>query len=531
LSDDVESIYSQEGLKGLEEIPGVGRSIAKKIEEIIETGKLKYHQKLKKKIPIDFDKLTSIEGIGPKTVKKLYDELGIEDFDDLKEALEKGKIRKLEGFGKRSEEKIRQGLEFVEKSGGRMLLARAHRIADEILEELRESKQISALQLAGSARRMKDTVGDLDILAVSNSPEKAMDLFVSLSQVGSIVAKGKTKSTVRLKSGFDCDLRIVKKESFGSALLYFTGSKAHNIALRKIAMKKGLKLNEYGVFKKSKKRIAGKNEREVYKALGLHYIEPELRENEGEIDAAEKNKLPKLIDYDSIKGDFHMHSKWSDGTRSIKEMVEAAKGQGYEWVALTDHSKSARVANGLDERRFRKQWKEIEKTKVKGLEVLRGVEMDILKDGSLDFSNSFLENFDVVIGAIHSSFSMPAKKMTKRIKKALESGMIDILAHPTGRLIGSRRGYALEWDELFDVCKSTNTALEINAYQQRLDLDYSHIKEAVKRGVRLTIGTDAHAPDQLKFMRFGIGTARRGWAEGKNVMNTLSAKTVKKRLG
>lgn len=526
LGEDIEEIYKKGKKEALENIPGVGVSIAEKIEEYLKTGKMRYYNTLKKKLPVDFDTLTRIPGLGPKKVKILYKKLGIRNIKDLEKAAKKGKIKGLEGFGEKSEQEILSGLGMLAKIKGRQLLGYMLPVAEQIRDELKKDKAVEQIELVGSLRRMKETIGDIDILVVSKHPKSVMDAFTSLKQVDKVIAKGESKSTIFLDAGVDCDLRVFKKEQFGAAMMYFTGSKAHNISLRKIVMKKGWKLNEYGLFK-GKTQIAGKTEEDIYKKLGMQFIHPEMREDKGEIELAIKKKLPKLIGYNDVYGDLQMHSKWSDGANSIKEMAQAAKKLGHKYIAITDHSLSdLAIAHGLKESDFKKRAKEITETNktVSGITVLQGVEANIRKDGSVDVPNKILKELDIVLAAVHSNFKMPKEKMTKRIMKAIDNEYVDILSHPTGRMIGKREPYQLDMGAVLDKAKETNTILEINAFPERLDLSPDYVREAVKRNIKISIGTDAHSTEHLKFIRYGIGTARRGWAEKKDIINT--AKTV-----
>jgi len=532
-SKDVETIYNQGGLKALQEIPGVGVAIAKKIEEFIKTGKVKEYNRMKKGIPPGVEKMMHIPGMGAKKALVLYKKLKIKSIKDLEKAAKAGKIRKLPRFGAKSEEDILRGIGIFKTGLKRMLLGKAWPIAQEVISNLKKVREIKKISLAGSARRRKETVGDLDILAVSSNPKKAMDFFTKMPAVANIIAKGPTKSSIRLNEGINCDFRVVEEKSFGSAMQYFTGSKDHNIRCRQIAIKKKLKLNEYGLFSvKTKKYICGKTETEVYKKLGMQYIPPELRENRGEIEAALKNKLPKLIGYKDIKGDLQMHTKYSDGVNTIEQMARKAMQMGYEYIAITDHSKSEKIAHGMTEKQLTKYLAEIDKInkKIKGIKILKGSEVDILPDGSLDYSDAYLKKLDVVIAAVHSRFKSSQAEMTKRILKALENRYVNILAHPTGRVINARRPYAINLDKVFDACKANNVWPEINAFPSRLDLNDANTKEAIERGVKLTINTDSHSTDHLRYMEFGIATARRGWARKRDIINSLPWKKFEKLL-
>ena len=525
LENDIEEIYKKGGVEELKKISGIGKGIAEKIEEYIKTGKIKRYQDLKKKCPVDLENLTAVEGLGSKKIKVLYKELNIRNLKDLEKAAKAGKIEELDNFGKKSEQNILQAIKFVKAGDNKFLLGKAIPIVKEIINNLKKLPEVSNISSAGSVRRMKEVIGDVDILVVSSKPKKVIDFFVKMPNVVKIWAQGSTKSSVRLSNGLDCDLRIVKKESFGSALQYFTGSKEHNISTRLIAKKKGLKLNEYGVYKNDK-RIAGKNEKEVYQAIGLKYIEPELRSNTGEIEASLNDKLPKLIRYNDIKGDTHCHSNWSDGSDSIEQIVKAAKKIGYEYIAITDHAGFLKIANALDEKRLLKQIFEIDRInkKLSGIKIIKGAEVDIKVDGSMAIKDEVLAKLDFVYGAIHSSFKMNKNDMTNRLIRAIENPNIDAIAHPTGRIIQKREEYKIDFDKIFKVAKKTKTALEINAHYNRLDLKDSYIRQAKENGVKIVIGTDAHSLDNLSMMKFGVAQARRGWAEKKDILNTRSYK-------
>ncbi len=510
LSADVEEIYKKGGLKALDEIPGVGHNISLKIEEIIKTGKLKYHQKLLKQIPFNFVELMSIQGLGPKTVKKLYDALGIKNLKDLEKAAKAGKIRKLPGFKERSEQKILESLEMAYIKKKRVLLSVALAEAEYVKEKLKPYAKL--IEIAGSIRRMRESIADIDILACPKS-DKIIDVFLSL---GKEIVKGKTKCSIRLPSGINTDLRIIKEGSWGAALQYFTGSKDHNVVLRSIAKSRGLKLSEYGLFK-GKKMIAGKSEREIYNKLGFEYMPPELRENRGEFD----KKIPKLIPYDSIKGDLQVHTTHSDGANTIKEMAEKAKSLGYEYVGITDHAGNLRIAHSMDERKLLKQAKEIKKINIPGIKILHGAEVNILEDGSLDIHNRVLKALDFVVASIHSKFLLNKKAMTDRLIRAMENPYVNIIGHPTGRKVLLKEGYELDWPRIFEASKRTNTFLEINAYPERLDLPDTIAMQALNTGCKLIINTDAHSTDQMEFMRLGIGVARRAWARKSDILNTM----------
>ncbi len=524
LGEDVKDLYKRGGIKALDEIPGVGRGIAERIEEFLKTGKVKEHQKMKKDFPVDLDELTSVEGIGPKTAFELYEKLKIKNLKELEKAAKAGKIGELEGFGAKTEEKILHGIEFLKKSAGRFLIGFTMPHIEDILEQLKEVSGVKKVESAGSVRRMQETVGDLDILVVSSKPSEVMDFFVSMDEVASVQSKGKTKSSVRLKIGMDVDLLVVDNESFGAAWQYFTGNKHHNIELREVAMEKGYKLNEYGLFK-GKKVIAGRTEKEIYEKLGFDWMPPELRTNTGELEAAKKGELPNLIEYDDVKGDLQIQTDWTDGAHSIEEMARAAIEEGLEYILITDHTKALAVAGGLDEKDIKRQMKEIEKVNEKlgsKFKVLKGAEVNIMKDGTLDIDDETLAKLDFVGAAVHSIFTMSEKDMTGRIKKAMDNPNIDMIFHPTGRIIQQREAYKLDMDELIKHAKKTKTIMEINAYPNRLDLKDEHVRKGVGAGIKFSISTDAHNTSHLQYLRFGIAQARRGWVEKKDVVNTRS---------
>jgi len=526
LSEDIMQIWKENKLK---ELPGIGEGIAKKIDDFLRNNKSKYLGQLKKSTPVNVEELGSIAGMGPKTIMKLYRHLKVKNLSDLERTAKQHKIQKIEGLGSAVEQNILKSIEFAKKTKQRVPLGFALASAEEAAKMIKSCKDTIRVSIAGSTRRMKETIGDVDILATSKSPEKVIDFFAKMPNVAQVLAKGPTKSSIRLKEGLQVDLRVMNDEIFGAALLYFTGNKEHNIILRRIAIEKNLKLSEYGLFdKKTNKLVAGKTEEEVYKRLGMDYIEPELREDEGEIELAGHHMLPKLIGYNDLKGDLQMHTKWSDGSSTIEEMALAAKKIGHEYICITDHTGKLAIANALDEKRIIKQRKEIEKVnkKLRGMTILQGTEVNIKDDGTLDMKNKILSQFDIVIAAIHSGFKNPKEKMTKRIVKAMENENVDIIAHPTGRLITKRESYEIDLDKILDTAKKTGTVLEINSYPERMDLKDVHARAAVKAGVKLAISTDAHNTDQLHFIKLGIGTARRGWARKEDIINTRSLKDM-----
>jgi len=533
LDEDIEDFIKKKGKEGLKELPGVGESIAEKIIEYLKTGKIKELEELKKEVPVDIETLTSIEGVGPKIVYKLYKSLGIKTIDDLERACLEHKIRRLPGFGEKSEEKILRGIQFFKQGGGRFVLGFVMPLVEELIEYLKESKDVKEVVPAGSYRRRKETVGDIDILATSSKPEKIMEHFIKFPEVAYVYAKGPTKTMVKLSNGLDVDLRVVPEESFGAALAYFTGSKDHNIKMRELAIKKGWKLNEYGLFDKNEKMIAGRTEEEIYEKLGLQWIPPEMRENHGEIELALEHKLPKLIEYGSIKGDLQVQTNWTDGQNSIEEMVETAIKLGLEYICITDHTKSLAMTGGLDEEKLMKQGEEIDRLnkKYKGkIKILKGAEVNILKDGSLDIKDEVLAKLDFVGVAVHSHFNLPKNVQTERIKKALSNKFVHCLFHPTGRVINKRPPYEVNIDEIIDFAKKHNKILEIDAYPDRLDLKDEHIRKCVEKGVKMVIDTDAHSVLHLNFLDLGVSQARRGWAGPKDVLNTLSWNELKSKI-
>ncbi len=530
LPDDIEQFYAKGGMKGLLGIPGVGKGIAEKLEEILKTGKLGYYEGLKRKFPDHISALIEVPGLGPKKVKVLNEKLKIKSISDLEKAARSHKISKLKGFGAKTEEDILKGIAIVGVGRKRTLLGHAIPVAAEIESQLRNLAD--KVVVAGSLRRMQETVGDLDVLAVSENPEKVMEFFTSMPGVSRVLAKGKTKSSILLKGNMQVDLRVVPEKSFGAALQYFTGDIQHNVRLREIAIKKGLKLNEYGIFNKKGTYIAGRTEEDVYKTLGMSFIEPELRCNKGEIEAASKNKLPKLVGYNDIRGDLHIHTNKSDGVSKLQDMVLAARNLGYEYVAITDHSVSERIASGLDEEKMLAWIKEIRTiaSKIKGIKVLAGSEVSIRRDGSLDFSNSLLKKMDIVLASIHSRFKSTKKEMTERIVAALDNPYVNVFCHPTGRLIHRRDPYDIDLNSVIESAVSNNVCLEINSQPDRLDLKDVYVRQAKDMGAKFVINTDAHSRAGLWFMKLGIGVARRGWLEPDDIVNTMPYKRLSKYL-
>jgi DNA polymerase (family 10) len=476
--------------------------------------------------------LLSVPDVGPKTAMILHKELGISSVEQLKQAVMDHRLHGVKGFGEKSEEKILQGIRTLESKGGRTLLGEALPIAEAILGHLTSSLRLGRAGIGGSLRRGKETVGDIDLLVGDDDPAAVMDEFVSYPDVKEVLMKGPTKSSVRLRDGLQVDIRAVETKSFGAALQYFTGSKEHNVALRRLGAELGFKLNEYGLFERdSGKMVAGATEDEVYEKLGLRYIPPEIRENNGEIEASREGRLPELVEQERVRGDFHVHTNWSDGGDTIIEVVAAAASRGYEFVAITDHSQSLRIANGLSPERLAKQIEEVRKAgQAAGgrMLVLAGSEVDIKADGSLDFPKALLSDLDIVIASVHSRFKMEKVEMTRRIVAAVESGSVDILGHPTGRLIGQRVPYEFDIDQVLDAARSAGVAMEVNSFPDRLDLNDVNCRLAKQHGVKVAIGTDTHSVDHMDHMRLGVITARRGWLENEDVLNTLSGKDLAK---
>jgi len=528
LSRPIEEI-EQEGK--LKELAGVGESIASKISEIIQTGTSEYYEQLKTEIPVDLEELTSVEGMGPKTVQTLFKNLGVKNLKDLEKAAKDQKIREIKGLGPKVEENILEHIELAKRKKERMLLGHALPVAEELKNRLNDLQTINQTDIAGSLRRMKPTIGDIDILVTADDYDEIADYFTSMEDVREVLDKGKTKISVILNNDLQVDLRIIEDKSYGSALLYFTGSKDHNIQLRKIALDKKYKLSEYGLFEKGK-QIAGKTEQEVYNKLGLKYIPPELRENNGEIDAARKDELPKLIGYNDIKGDLQCHTTWSDGSHTIEEMAKTATEMGYEYLCITDHYGNMKIAGALSDEDLWEELKEIEKVNdsIEDIEILKGAEIDIQPDGSFKVNTQLLKELDVVIASIHSNFNQNKKEMTKRVISAMENEHVSIIAHPTGKKINKKPPIRLDMQKIFEVSKQTGTFLEINSSPDRLDLDDLTAREAVKTGCKLVINTDSHTKDHLQYMRLGIAMARRGWLQKKDVINTENLKQIKKKL-
>jgi DNA polymerase (family 10) len=527
MAEDIERVASQEKLK---EIPGVGEAIATKLEEYLSTGKLRFYEELKDQVPAGLHDLLRISGIGPKTLKFLNEKLGIKSIDELEKAAKGHRLRRLSHFGATKEENILRSIERYRQRSTRIPLGIALPLAREIVGQLKKSGFVEKIESAGSLRRRKETVGDIDILATSRDAKAAIEAFVVLPAVKDVLGQGSTKATIVTKDAIQVDLRIVDSRSFGTSLQYFTGSKEHNIKLRDLARQKGLKLSEYDLEDISTgNKLYCESDDEVYQRLGLLPIPPEIREDSGEIEAALYGRLPWLVELSDIKGDFHVHTDWSEGTNTLPEMVSAAQKLGYEYIAVTDHSKAIGITRGLSEERLRKQISEIEKLndELEDFHIFAGIEVDIRADASLDLHDNALKQCDVVVAALHTGQTQSRREITGRLVTAMENENVDIIAHPTGRIIGEREEYDVDIDTLMDMAASTNTVLEINAYPTRLDLSDVNARKAKNKRVKLSLGTDAHNTGHLRLMEFGVNVARRGWLETVDLMNTRVARDVK----
>lgn len=527
LKEDIEEYAKEERLV---EIPGIGKDLASKIKEIIETGKCKHYEELKKIVPGGVVEMLEIPDVGPKTAKLFFDRLKVRSVEELKKAAQSGRLLSLPGIKQKTVDNVLKGIELVKKGRERMDLLTATTVCEAVISGLKKIKELQKISAAGSLRRMKDTVRDIDILAASKNPKKVSDAFIALPLVKRVLAEGATKSAILTKDDVQVDLRVLDVKSYGAALLYFTGSKNHNIKLRQLAIKKGLKINEYGIFDKKDRCIASQTEEAMYKSLGLDYIPPEMREDSGEIEAAKNHRLPSLLELKEIKGDFHVHTNYSDGKNTIEEMAHAAMRLGYEYVCLSDHSVSLKVAGGLDTVRLKKKKKELDKAnrKLKNFRILFGSEVEIDSQGRIDYKDDILSQFDIVVAAIHSGFKQSKKQLTQRIIRACQNKYVHIIAHPTGRLWPTREAYELDFKEIFKVARETNTALEINAHPYRLDLSDLNARWAKESGVKLVISTDSHDESHLTYMRFGVGLARRAWLTKKDVLNTLGLDSLLK---
>ncbi|MGM0400610.1 MAG: DNA polymerase/3'-5' exonuclease PolX, partial [Chloroflexota bacterium] len=529
MSESVVDMVEEE--EDLTELPGVGEDLAAKIEEIVNTGGLKQLEELRSRTPAELTKMLNVAGLGPKRVQTIYKELNVTTLDELRHAAESGEIRKLHGLGEKTEQKIIEDLEQSQQEEERTLLAVADEVVEPLLEFLRGLEGVERAEAAGSYRRKKETVGDLDILAISDAGEEVISQFVDYEDVEEIVSQGETRSSVLLRSELQVDLRVVKKESYGAAMVYFTGSKAHNIHLRNMALDEGLKVNEYGVFK-DKEQIAGRKEKEIYDLFDLPVIAPELREDRGEIEAAQKGELPHLITLEDIRGDLQTHTTASDGRASLEEMAHAARELGHDYLAITDHSAYIGVTQGLDADELKEQIDEIDRLneEMEDFILLKSIEVDIMEDGSLDLPDEILRKLDLVVCAVHSKLDLSSEKQTERIIRAMDNPYVNILAHPTGRRINERPPYEVDMSRVMDAAVERGCFLEVNAQPQRLDLNDIYCKMAKNRGLKVSISTDAHGTEELKFIRYGVYQARRGWLEPEDVLNTRSWDELKRLL-
>lgn len=526
LPQDVADMVKQG--EDLTELPGIGADLADKIKEIVNKKELELLKELEKKIPIDFTNLARIQGLGPRKIKKLYDVLGVKNIEELKDAAQQKKIRNIIGFSVNAEEHILDEINKINEKYNRLKISDAEQYALPIVEYLRKEQDIQTIEIAGSFRRRQETIGDIDILVTCEDGKAVINRFVNYDEADEILSVGETRSSIVLKSGLQVDLRVLQQKNYGAALLYFTGSKAHNIVIRSLAKQKNWKVNEYGLYE-GEEYIVGETEEDIYHKLGLPFIEPELRENRGEFESAEKGELPKLIKLSDIKGDLHSHTTLTDGKNTLEEMVEAAQKLGYKYIANTEHSKRVAVAGGLDAKQVLANIKRIDKLneKLNGFTVLKGIEVDILDDGSLDLPDSVLKELDIVICSIHYKFNLSREKQTQRVLRAMDNPYFNIFGHPTGRMINAREPYELDMEKIFKKAKENNCILEINAQPSRLDLNDINSRAAKDMGVKLVISTDAHSTTQFDYMRFGIGQARRGWVEKKNVINTRNLDELK----
>ncbi|MBI4699405.1 MAG: DNA polymerase/3'-5' exonuclease PolX [Nitrospirae bacterium] len=529
LADDISGMKEEE-LKG---IPGIGRDLADKIKEYTTTGSLQFLEDLKREVPPGLLEMLSVPGLGPKTARMLFDKLKVSSIDALEGLAKKGGLRGLPGIKARTEENLLKGIELIKRRSDRFPIGRVLPVAEDLLKKLRENAPVKDISLAGSLRRWKDTIKDIDIIAASNNAAKVMRAFTHLPDVKEVIMSGQTKSSIITREGIQVDLRVVEEDSFGSALAYFTGSKEHNVRLRELAVKKGLKINEYGVFDlKTGKKIGGKKETDIYGSLGLDFIPPELREDSGEINESLEKRLPDLVNLKDIKGDLHVHSKYSDGSHTIEELIDEAKKRGYQYIAITDHSKGLGIARGLSIEQLLEQSKQIKSinNRLRNFMVLSGAEVDIRSDGAIDYPDEVLKKLDIVVASIHSGFRQPKEQITMRLVSAMKNPHVSIIAHPTGRLIGEREAYEIDFDEFLTVAKHTGTAVEINAYPLRLDLSDIYTRKAKGMGIRLAVSTDTHVMNQFDFMRYGVGIARRGWLEKEDLLNTYDYKALLKLL-
>ncbi|TAK04125.1 DNA polymerase/3'-5' exonuclease PolX [Patescibacteria group bacterium] len=520
LGEDLSDLYKACGATCIDAIPGIGKSIAEKIEELVTTGRLKSYEALKKKYPFDMLALTGIQNVGPKTALALYRALKVKTVRDLERVARAGKVRRVPGFGRKSEDGILKGIGFLREHEGRFRLHDLLPFAEGIVAKLRAVPGVTHCEAAGSLRRMKETVGDVDLVMTATDPKRALDAFVSLPEVSQALERGENRAAVRYRYGVNGDLLVLKPEEWATALLHFTGSRDHNVVLRERAIKRGMKLSEYGLFK-GKKRVVTKTEQDVYEALGMDWMPPEIRENRGEIEAALAHKVPALVGYGDLKGDLQVQTGWSDGDASIEAMAGEAKRRGLSYLAVTDHTQALAMANGLDEKRLLKQGKEIDalNKKLREFRVLKSSECDVRRDGSLDLDDAALKTLDLVCVSVHSSFTLSEKEQTERIIRAFKHPLTNVFFHPTGRIVNAREAYAVDFPRLLRAAREYGVALEVNG-SERLDLKDAHVREAVEAGVKLVIDSDAHKAEHFDNLRYGISQARRGWATRADVLNT-----------
>ena len=529
LPEDIEHLWKQGTVSSL---PGVGKNTAARINEYFKTGKITDHQKLIGQVPASLPELLDVAGLGPKTIAKAWKQLGVTGLKDLQEAIDDGRLASLPGLGQKKAQQIARGIAFRQRSVGRTPLGIALPVAEMMASQLAELPGVLRVEIAGSTRRRCETIGDVDLLVQAIQGKKIIDAFTRMPGVSEIMAAGTTKASVVLKEGFQADLRVVDKKSFGAALNYFTGSKDHNVALRGLAVDNKLKLNEYGLFK-GERALAGADEKGIYAKLGLDYVEPELREDRGEIQAAQEGTLPRLLEISDIRGDLHMHSTASDGTTSIEELALAAKARGYQYIAMTEHSASSAIAHGLSVDRLCKQIDKVRTAneKIKGIRILAGAEVDILADGSLDYPEKVLKRLDLVTASVHSGLAGSTQKVTSRVLRAIENPYVDIIGHPTGRLLGEREAMDLDMEGIIAAAARHGVAMELNSHWARLDLKDLHLRMAKQAGVKVAICTDAHSIEDLENIRYGIWTARRAWIEPADVLNTMTVSQLLKWVG
>ncbi|MBI4257094.1 DNA polymerase/3'-5' exonuclease PolX [Candidatus Uhrbacteria bacterium] len=524
LSDELTDLYKECGTKCIDDIPGVGKDLSAKIEELLTTGKLDYYDQLKKKYPFDMLDISRIQDVGPKTVFKLYRVLKVKTVADVERAAKQNKIAAIPGMGKKSQDKILRGIEYLKGDAGRRIIHDVLPFARGLVDKLKEIPSTIHIDIAGSLRRRKETIGDIDLIATTSKPKELVRVFKALREVDQVLEEGPNKLMVRYVNGLQGDLLVLHPDEYGATLVHFTGSREHNILLRERAKRKHMKLSEHGLFK-GKARITSRTEEQVYKHLGLQFIPPEIRVGADEVEVADKKKIPTLIPYDSLKGDLQVQTDWSDGTGSIEEMVHAAREHGLSYMAVTDHTKGLTIAHGLDEKRLRQQGREIDRLnkKLRGFTVLKSTECDVLKDGRLDLSDSTLKTLDIVSISVHSNTSMSKVDMTERIIRALKHPLVNILFHPTGRVVARRDAYELNMSRVIRACREYHVALEVNG-SARLDLHEAHIRQSIEEGVNLVINSDAHDPSHFQNLEYGIAQARRGWATAADILNTKPLK-------